>query len=105
MNGEIEVFKNQINHKFDKLYEVSGVSNFGNDLRPLLEKVIKEIYYSHGDLVFQIRLNHIDRAIFKFRQASQKTRINNSLKYFKACLVSAVKENALDELSFFNEEN
>jgi hypothetical protein len=82
----------------DKIYDASGVDYFNNDFRPILQDVINELYYSHGELIFQLRLNHIDRAIFKFRQAKQNNFIHNTKQYFKACIVSAIRETALDNL-------
>lgn len=82
----------------DKLFDASGVAYFDNDLRPILEDVIKELFCSHGELVFRLRLNHIDRALFKFRQAKEKRHIRNTRQYFKACIISAIQETALDDL-------
>ena len=82
----------------NKIYNVSGVVYFNDDLRPFLEDVIKELYYSHGELVFRLRLNHIDRAIFKYRQARENNYIRNTKQYFKACIISSIKETALDDL-------
>jgi hypothetical protein len=94
------VSESLIHINFDKLYLEAGVVNFNDDLRPLLEDIIKDIYASHGELVLQLRLIHIDRAIFKFRQAQEKKQITNTKKYFKACLVSAIMESGLEQLAF-----
>jgi hypothetical protein len=86
-----------------KIYEMSGTRYFSDDIRYILEDVIKELYYSHGRLMLKLRLNHIDRAIFKYRQAKEKKRIWNAKQYFKACLLSAIKEASLDELESVEE--
>lgn len=95
-----KLYENLINIKFNRLFDVAEISNFNNDFRPFLEDVIKDIYYSHGDLIFQLRLSHIDRAIFKFKQAQEKTRIINTKQYFKSCIVSAIKEYGLNQLAY-----
>lgn len=82
----------------EKIYTASGTVYFDGELRPVLEEIIKELYFSHGELVFRLRLNHLDRAIFKFRQAKEKICIRNPKQYFKACIISAIQETALDNL-------
>jgi hypothetical protein len=82
----------------EKIYEVSGVRNFNDSIRQILEDVIKELYYSQQDLICNLRLKHIDRAIFKYRQAKEKSHIWNTKQYFKSCIVSAILETGLDEL-------
>jgi hypothetical protein len=54
----------------DRIYHTSGVIYFDSDLRPLLELVIQELYHSHKELALRLRLCHIDRALFKFRQVN-----------------------------------
>jgi hypothetical protein len=80
------------------IFESSGISYFNNDLRNLLEDIIKELCYSNQELMLKLRLNHIDRAIFKYRQAKETRCIRNTKQYFKACIISAVQETGLDEL-------
>jgi len=80
------------------IYESSEIRYFNNDLRNILEDVIKELCYSHRKLMLKLRLNHIDRAIFKYRQAKETSCIRNTKQYFKACIISAVQETCLDEL-------
>lgn len=82
----------------NKIYEVSGVHYFNDNISQILKDVIKELYYSHQDLICNLRLNHIDRAICKYRQAKEKTCIWNTRQYFKSCIVSAIVETGLDEL-------
>jgi hypothetical protein len=82
----------------DEIYQTTGVIYFENDLRPLLEIVIEKLYHSHKELVLRLRLCHIDRALFKFRQAKEKTFIRNTKQYFKSCIKSAALETAFDNL-------
>ncbi|NSW92971.1 MAG: hypothetical protein HPY74_20410 [Firmicutes bacterium] len=82
----------------NKIYETSGVAYFDNNLRPIIEDVIKELFYSHRELIFLLQLNHIDRALYKFRQAKGNNHIRNTKQYFKACIISAIKETVLDNL-------
>ena len=71
---------------------------FNDDLKDILECIIRELYYSKKHLILKLRLKHIDRAIYKFRQAKEKTLIHNTKQYFKACILSAILETGLDEL-------
>jgi hypothetical protein len=82
----------------EKLYDVCGVNYYYDELRLILEDVIKELYFSNQELIFKLRLNHIDRAIFKYRQAKEKRHIWNTKQYFKACIKSAILETGLDQL-------
>lgn len=83
----------------DKIFEVSGACYFEDSMRLILEDVIKELFYSqHQEVIFNLRPEHINRAIFKFRQAKEKTHIWNTKHYFKSCIVSAIKETELDDL-------
>ncbi len=59
----------------EKIYSLASVDYFNDDLRTIIKDVINELYYSDTELVFRLRLNHIDRALFKFRQAKEKNRI------------------------------
>ena len=83
----------------EKIYEVSGVMYFNDDLRFIIECAIRELYYSNRDLILKLRLNHIDRAVCKFRQSKEKRIIYNTKQYFKACILSAVLETGLDDLT------
>lgn len=82
----------------EKLCEVSGACYFDDSMRLILEEVIKELFYSHQDIVCNLRSKHLDRAIFKYRLAKEKSRIWNTKQYFKSCILSAIKEVGLDEL-------
>lgn len=82
----------------NKLYEVSDIAYLQADTVDLLESVIRELYYSDQELIFNLRKKHIDRAIDKFAYAKSKRIIFNTKNYFKACLLSAIREIALDEL-------
>ena len=85
-----------------KIYENSGVGYFNDDVRFILEEIIKELYYSNQALMFKLRLNHIDRAVFKYREAKRKKYIYNTKQYFKACIVSAIRETGLDDLELID---
>jgi hypothetical protein len=82
----------------EKIYEDSGVKYFDENIRKILEDVINELYSSHQGLIFKLRINHIDRAIFKYRLAKEQRKIYNTKQYFKSCILSAIIETGLDEL-------
>lgn len=81
------------------VYEESILKYFNDDLRYLIEDVLKDLYLSDNKLITKLHLSHVDRAIFKYRQAKEKTYIRNTRQYFKACILSAIKESALDDLT------
>lgn len=76
-------------------FQKLGVYLFNDDLRPLIEDTIRDFYNSGDDDIDLLQLCHIDRAIFKFREASEKRVIFNTKNYFKACLKSAIKETGI----------
>lgn len=80
------------------LFEQSGVYQFYDNIRPLIEDSIKDLYYSGYEAVYSLQLCHIDRAVFKFREAKEKRVIFNTKSYFKACLKSAIKETGIENL-------
>ncbi len=88
----------------EKIYEESGVIYFNDDLRDILECIIRELYYSNQHLILKLRLNHIDRAVYKFRKAKEKRLIHNTKQYFKACILSAILETGLDELESVDQQ-
>jgi hypothetical protein len=82
----------------ENIFETSMVDYFDDSIRNFLKSVIEDIYYSHKALSFKLRLNHIDRAIFKFNQAKSKKYIYNTKRYFASCLISAIYETDFEEL-------
>jgi hypothetical protein len=85
-------------HHIKKIYEQSGVNYFYDNLQLLLKELIKELYCLNPALAFRLRLEHIDRALFKFRQAYESGTIRNTRQYLKACIKSAVLETAFENL-------
>ena len=82
----------------NEIYQVSGVEYFNDSIKGILQEAIKDIYYSHRALIFKLKLKHLDRAIYKYRNAKEKTYIFNTRQYLKACIVSAILETDLEEL-------
>ncbi len=80
------------------IYEASGVDYFSNDIRQLLLVVIKELCETETEMMLQLRVEHIDRAITKYTQAKKQQRIWNTKQYFKACIISAIRELGLEEI-------
>jgi nucleoside-triphosphatase THEP1 len=68
----------------------------------VFRNIIEELCHSHKHLMPKLHLNHIDRVIFKYRQAKEKTVIRNTKQYLKACIVSAIYEFPLEELEPIN---
>jgi len=82
----------------DSIYEASGIDYFNDELRDLLLLVIKELCDTHSELMFKLRIEHIDRAIAKYVYAKESRQIWNTKQYFKACILSAIRELGLDEI-------
>ncbi len=80
------------------IYESSGVDYFTNDIRELLLVVIKELCETQTEMMLQLRVEHIDRAIAKYAQAKKQQRIWNTKQYFKTCILSAIRELGLEEI-------
>ncbi|TYQ17866.1 UNVERIFIED_CONTAM: hypothetical protein Cloal_0241 [Acetivibrio alkalicellulosi] len=56
----------------ENIFNNSGIAYFNDNLKPLLENIIKELYFSDREVVLLLKLCHIDRALFKFKQAKEK---------------------------------
>jgi len=81
-----------------RIFHSSGIRYFNSDMKPFLEETLRELYYSDPELASKVKLKHIDRAIFKFKNAKERTFICNTKQYFKACVSSAILETAFDNL-------
>jgi hypothetical protein len=90
------------NKNIKHVYKESIIKYFNDDLKYLIEDVLKDLYLSDSGLMKGLQLSHVDRAIFKYRQAKEKTYIHNTRQYFKACLLSAIKESGLDDLTLLD---
>lgn len=82
----------------NEIYQKSGVEYFNDNIKDILKQAIKDIYYTNRALIYKLRLKHLDRAIYKYRNAKEKTYIFNTRRYLKACIVSAILETDLEEL-------
>ena len=80
------------------LFDLAGVDHFNEDFKTLIKKIVTELYYENCSSIHRLRINHIDRAISKYRQANAKRPIWNTKQYFKACIISAINELSYDEL-------
>lgn len=89
----------QTDYNIQKIYEISEIKYFDDSLRYIIEDAIKELHSSHPAMLLKLRINHLDRAILKYRQAKEKTCIYNTKQYFKACIRSAIIESGLDDLA------
>ncbi len=84
--------------RLTEIYSLAGVNYFNHELQILIKEIIADLYFQNCKSIFELRLNHIDRAILKYRQAKAKRPIWNTKQYFKACILSAIKESGFDEM-------
>ena len=77
------------------LFEKLNIYLFHDNYRPLIEETIKDLYCSNDKVIYLLKLSHIDRALFKFREAEEKQVIHHTKNYFRACLKSAVIETTI----------
>lgn len=85
------------NTELENIYYQAGVRYYNDNFKFLIEKVISELYYSNWHLLKFLTIEHIDRAVFKYKAASENKKIYNTKNYFKACLRSSVEELGFDE--------
>jgi hypothetical protein len=86
---------NNDNQQLEEIYETAGVDLFLYGFNHFLRDVIKELYYSNKNEIIHLKVEHLDQAISKYKNASIKTLIQNTKQYFKACLLSTIKESLL----------
>lgn len=79
------------------IYESSNINLFNDDIGLLVKDVINELLLENCNEIDSLKLSHIDRAIYKYRRAKEMRPIYNTHRYFKACILSAIKESWLDE--------
>lgn len=79
------------------LYEKCEVHRYYEEVKYLVMDAIRELYRSNPEVISRLRSDHIDRAIYKYRHASQNRVIHNTLQYFKACIMSSMREYGIDE--------
>jgi hypothetical protein len=80
------------------IYKIAEIDCYQDELQEIIKATIEEIYLDGNPKIFKLRLPHIDRAIYKFKIAKEKTHIHNTKQYFKSCVLSAITETVLDEL-------
>jgi len=85
----------QKERRTDRPFKKLNIYLFHDNFRPLIEETIKDLYYSNDEVIYLLKLSHIDRALFKFREAEEKQVIHHTKNYFRACLKSAVIETTI----------
>jgi Zn/Cd-binding protein ZinT len=85
------------NIAIEDIYYQSGLRYFNNNVKFLIQNVLLELYDSDYPLLSNIKLKHVDRAVFKYKQAADNKKIYNTKNYFKACLKSSLEELGIDE--------
>jgi hypothetical protein len=87
-----------INSELENIYYQSGSIHYESNLRFLIEEILHDLHVANWPLLSYIRLEHIDRAVFKYIEASKTKKIFNTKNYFTSCIKSAVVELGIDEL-------
>lgn len=80
------------------LFEQAQVELFENEeLKEHIKEAITQAYTQAAtrNIIQRIRLEHIDRALAKFREAQEQQNIKNPKLYFFKCLISAITEHGL----------
>lgn len=77
------------------LLEKLNIYLFHDNFRPLIEETIKDLYYSNDEVIYLLKLPHIDRALSKFREVEEKQVIHHAKNHFRACLKSAAIETTI----------
>jgi hypothetical protein len=93
--------------QLEKIYNNANIDKFFNSsgLRDLLKTIITELYISNKNEVLQLSVNHLDRALLKYNLVCTTKHIENPKQYFKACILSAIKEKCLyEQFSVFDED-
>ena len=86
------------NPELENIYYQSGSRYYENNLRFLIEDVLHDLHSANWPLLSYLRLNHIDRAVSKYIEASKTKKIFHTKNYFRACIKSAVIELGIDEV-------
>ena len=79
------------------IFAQSGIRYYDEKYRFLIKNAISDLFQTNYDLLKLINIYHLDRAIFKYREACENKKIYNPRNYFRACLKSALEELIIDE--------
>ena len=90
------------NSGLEFIFEQADVNCYHDDYRQLVKNAISDLYTIDPALLKSISIYHLDRAILKFNEASEKRKIFNTRNYFRACLKSSLAELEIDQ-PFFND--
>ena len=85
-----------MNFELEQVYKKANIECFDDKLKYFIKETISTLYYSNWKPLENIQIEHIDRAIFKYKEASKNKKIYNTKNYFIACLKSAVHEMEID---------
>lgn len=68
--------------------------------KQVLEDVVKDALTSPetSHIIKKLKLEHIDKAVYKYREALENKTIKNPKLYFSKCLISAIREEGLNGL-------
>ena len=92
--------------QLQKIYTNAFVEKFYDERRVILKEMIRELYISNKTVISQLKLDHLDRAFSKYRDARHNKNIENPKQYFKACILSAIKETCLySEIDEFDSDD
>jgi hypothetical protein len=86
--------------RLELIFEQANVDCFDDDYRQLVKNAISDLYSINPGFLKSISIYHLDRAIFKYKESSEKRIIYNTRSYFMACLKSALVELEIDQTAF-----
>jgi hypothetical protein len=87
-----------MNLSIEDIYNQANIECYDIKLQNFIKDIISILYDSGWDPLTNIQIEHIDRAIFKYKEAKKTRKIYNTKNYFISCLRSAINETELDSL-------
>ena len=82
--------------ELEEIFQQAGINYFNEDLKQLLKNAIFDLYKINPTCLKSICIEHLDRAILKYKEACEKQKIYNTRNYFRACLKSSIEELEID---------
>lgn len=84
------------NTELKSIFHQAGIRYFNDNIKQMLKNAISDLYNLNPYFVKFICIEHLDRAIFKYREACKNQKIYNTRNYFTACLKSSIEELEID---------
>lgn len=98
---EEHIGTNELTDELNFIFEQAQVEIYNEpEFKAALKETIQDAFGvpETRTIIKKLKLENIDTAVFKFREAQEQKQIKNPKLYFQKCLISAIREEGLNNL-------